>query len=343
MTPITGPIVSTRLCQQNNEKTTTNIFSPQSPSPETIEDCSQITETQLVPEQTNNFSTQEYCDMLSKLASQAAETIPKLIWPNSTNILELVNHVWEKADFKNCEKCSKTILWSPACECRTWTADGFISSVEWDTGICVSFNTLKTPQIKRWAGEPPSPKQVNLFFSSVLCVVCRVSCVVFFWGNNVSQLCFFLLWLVTEQGNLGLFKFRVLFFFFGIWSKKKGCCCWGQTSEQRLHLLNRAIFFVPCWVLFFAAGISSHLVLGEKTLWHISVSKQKQMFFSPKFQMQEKCTPFFFFFDDWMKFELLQLFCSVKSCLGAEISPYFVLIFLCFASHKFTLVFLEMA
>ena len=101
MTPITGPIVSKRLCQQNNEKTTTNIFSPQSPSPETIEDCSQITETQLVPEQTNNFSTQEYCEMLSELASQAAETIPKPIWPNSTNILELVNHVLEKADDKN--------------------------------------------------------------------------------------------------------------------------------------------------------------------------------------------------------------------------------------------------
>ena len=39
--------------------------------------------------------------MLSELASQAAETIPKPIWPNPTNILELVNHVLEKADFKN--------------------------------------------------------------------------------------------------------------------------------------------------------------------------------------------------------------------------------------------------
>ena len=107
----TTPIVSKRLCQQNNAKTTTNIFSPQSPSPKTIGDCSQITETQLVPEQTNNFSTQEYCEMLSKLASQAAETIPKPIWPNTTNILELVNHVLEKADDKNAVENARRLFY----------------------------------------------------------------------------------------------------------------------------------------------------------------------------------------------------------------------------------------
>ena len=87
-----------------------------------------------------------------------------------TNIFELVNHVLEKADSQECcWKLSKTILWSPACchECRTWTADGFISSVEWDTGICVSATLSK--HLKSRDG------QVSLF---LLCVVCRVSCVV---------------------------------------------------------------------------------------------------------------------------------------------------------------------
>ena len=271
MTPITGPIVSKRLCQQNNEKTTTNIFSPQSPSPEKIEDCSQITETQLVPEQTNNFSLKNTvrCWVRWQVKQQKQfqnqfGQIPQILWNWSIMF-------WKKQIPRECcWKYSKTILWSPACchECRTWTADGFISSVEWDTGICVSINTLKTPQIKRWAGKP----------LLLPCVVCRV-----FLGNNISQLCFFFCgdrW-VTEQDIEVWINSGFFFFFLESGQKRKrgwGCCCWGQTSEQRKSKwvakekktgeMKRNfvcaswnplffLFLIGFFLFFFSAGISS--------------------------------------------------------------------------------------
>ena len=233
MTPITGPIVSKRLCQQNNEKTTTNIFSPQSPSPETIEDCSQITETQLVPEQTNNFSTQEYCEMLSELASQAAETIPKPIWPNSTNILELVNHVLERADKMNAVENARRPFYEAQLAAMNAGHEQQMASFQvlnetlW---MCCN-NTVKKTQIKCCVlVSCPCPKQISLSC---------VPCVVFLGETIFLNFVFFLCgdWWVTEQ-DIEVWTNSVFFFFFLNLSKKK---MWGvllRASEWKKEKAN---------------------------------------------------------------------------------------------------------
>ena len=254
-------------------------FSPQSPSPESIEDYSQIRETQLVPEQTNNFSTQQYCEMLSKLASQAAETIPKPIWPNSTNILELVNHVLEKADDKNAVKMLEGHFQKPSL--LPWMQNmnsGWLHFKCWmrHWNLCPS-NTLKTPRNQEMAGKP-SP-------------VCRV-----FLGDGISQLCFVFVggWKATEQ-DLGWNKFRFFFVLLNLVKKERkrewGCGCVKKQmscKRKKRWVLAEPIqsFFVTCWVLsFFEAGISSHFGEVGKSLFAMFFANKRVCLF-----------PFLFFY-----------------------------------------------